>query len=102
MLFFKKKIIKLKVFECNNYYLRLLLYSKFLSNERNCINFPVAPASISISGFSDGSVVKVPSGKPFSLECLIENARPAPTATWYHEGIELIKGKKKYLERKAI
>ncbi|XP_071529342.1 nephrin-like isoform X2 [Panulirus ornatus] len=45
-----------------------------------------APASISIEGHSDGSVLEVEAGDQITLRCLVTDARPPPTLLWYKAG----------------
>ena len=54
--------------------------------------FTVKPAKIGIEGFGEGSVVEVMNGKPLTLECVINDARPAPTITWYRDNMIISQG----------
>ncbi|XP_069164061.1 nephrin [Procambarus clarkii] len=52
----------------------------------------VAPRSVEFSGWRDGSVVEVVAGSSITLECLVKDARPAPTVWWYRDGLQLDQG----------
>ncbi|XP_066981601.1 nephrin-like isoform X2 [Macrobrachium rosenbergii] len=49
----------------------------------------VSPASISVIGRDDNSVVEVVSGKVLRLECLVADARPAAAVAWYKGGLRM-------------
>ncbi|XP_042243477.1 nephrin-like [Homarus americanus] len=52
----------------------------------------VSPTSISVVGVGDGEVVEVVAGDALYLECLVTDARPPPTVTWYRDAIALHQG----------
>ncbi|XP_063885901.1 nephrin-like [Scylla paramamosain] len=52
----------------------------------------VAPQSVEISGRSKGEEVVVGDGSSLTLDCLVKDARPAPTATWLRDGTPLPPG----------
>ncbi|XP_066948196.1 nephrin-like [Macrobrachium rosenbergii] len=47
------------------------------------------PTGISIVGWGDGAVVEVVAGTSLTLECLVSDARPAPKAAWFRDGIQV-------------
>ncbi|KAK8727087.1 hypothetical protein OTU49_009933, partial [Cherax quadricarinatus] len=48
--------------------------------------------SVEFSGWRDGSVVEVVAGATLTLECLVKDARPAPSVWWYRDGLQLDQG----------
>nr|XP_045611164.1 nephrin-like [Procambarus clarkii] len=52
----------------------------------------VSPASISVEGVGDGGEVEVVAGASLLLECVVKDARPAPTVAWYRDAITLYQG----------
>ncbi|XP_042883358.1 nephrin-like, partial [Penaeus japonicus] len=49
----------------------------------------LAPTSIRIVGWSDASVVEVKAGAKLTLECLVTDARPPSSVTWYMNGVRV-------------
>ncbi|XP_068250646.1 kin of IRRE-like protein 2 [Palaemon carinicauda] len=49
----------------------------------------VSPSSISILGGIVGELVVAVAGKQLRLQCLVKEARPAPSVAWYRNGIML-------------
>ncbi|KAK8397705.1 hypothetical protein O3P69_004470 [Scylla paramamosain] len=52
----------------------------------------VAPRSVEILGRSDGEEVVVAEGGSLTLDCVVKDARPAPTATWLRDGAPIPPG----------
>lgn len=50
------------------------------------------PRSVEILGRSDGEEVVVAADDSLTLDCVVRDARPAPTATWYRDGVPLPQG----------
>ncbi|XP_071534108.1 nephrin-like [Panulirus ornatus] len=48
----------------------------------------VAPRSIAVVG-RDDDVVEVAAGAPVTLECLVSDARPAPSVAWYRDDVRV-------------
>ena len=53
----------------------------------------MAPQSVEISGRSNGEEVMVGDGTSLTLDCLVKDARPVPTAMWLKDGTPLPPGK---------
>ncbi|XP_047498558.1 kin of IRRE-like protein 2 [Penaeus chinensis] len=49
----------------------------------------VSPGSISIGGLGDGEKLEVKAGQRLTLDCVVRDARPAPSVTWYRSGLRL-------------
>ncbi|XP_069977516.1 nephrin-like [Penaeus vannamei] len=49
----------------------------------------LAPTSIRIVGWSDASVVEVKAGAKLTLECLVTDARPPASLSWYMNGVRV-------------
>ncbi|XP_063590771.1 nephrin-like [Penaeus indicus] len=49
----------------------------------------LAPTSIRIVGWSDASVVEVKAGAKLTLECLVTDARPPASVSWYMNGVRV-------------
>ncbi|XP_042871348.1 kin of IRRE-like protein 2 [Penaeus japonicus] len=49
----------------------------------------VPPGSISVAGRREETEMEVRAGDPLTLECLVRNARPAPSVAWYRSGLKL-------------
>ncbi|KAG7171408.1 Nephrin-like 18, partial [Homarus americanus] len=52
----------------------------------------VPPRSVEFSGWRDGAVVEVVAGVSLTLQCLVKDARPAPSVWWYRDGLQLDQG----------
>ncbi|ROT85997.1 putative nephrin, partial [Penaeus vannamei] len=49
----------------------------------------VSPGSISIGDVGDGEKLEVKAGQRLTLDCVVRDARPAPSVTWYRSGLRL-------------
>ncbi|KAK7071397.1 hypothetical protein SK128_022040 [Halocaridina rubra] len=52
----------------------------------------VAPASVIIVGHEPDSEVEVVVGSTIQLQCVVQDARPAPSVAWYRDGLLLDQG----------
>ena len=53
---------------------------------------PVAPRNVEILGRNDGEEVVVAEGGSLTLDCVVKDARPAPSANWLRDGAPLPPG----------
>ncbi|XP_071534248.1 synaptogenesis protein syg-2-like isoform X2 [Panulirus ornatus] len=53
------------------------------------VSVMVAPQSIVMVGWGDGAVVEIMEGTKLKLECLVIDAKPAPSVAWYRDNIRL-------------
>ncbi|XP_069983486.1 nephrin-like [Penaeus vannamei] len=49
----------------------------------------VPPGSISVAGRREETELEVTAGDPLTLECLVRDARPAPSVAWYRSGLKV-------------
>ena len=57
------------------------------------LQFSVPPASINITGYSEGSRVEIKEHDELKLKCKVSGAKPKPTVVWFKKGIPFSPGK---------
>lgn len=60
----------------------------------------VPPGSIKVAGRREGEVVVVTEGEEVQLECVVGDARPEPSLTWYRASLRVDPGE--YLEERRV